>query len=360
MKRLKSFSNDSEDLSLSEGESSTLDTDDVRPHRNIWWRVRSALGFLPIHKDGVQVLLDAIRSNDEDEVSRILEGGINLADSPEIPWLCIAARRQNRRVLEMLLSYGAAVNATDEKTVSVKKSNSGSVQRISSTIKSRTALHEACKRGWVKGVKVLMEAHADVDKEDAKGETPLEMAIRKQHTEVVRLLLEGGARLTGQDNTMLPYLHIAPNPEITQLLLSVGAKINGTDRQGLAPLHTQVWTGRLEVVKELLKNGADPNVRGPYHRTPAFFLAVGEVKEILDELIKAGLDLTIIDSKGNNACHAIAFLASDDAVIEYVFDLEPFNWGVENHKGETPLHILEETGQSKLAARLKSKLERIE
>ncbi|CAD8192269.1 unnamed protein product [Paramecium pentaurelia] len=56
-----------------------------------------------------------------------------------------------------------------------------------------TALHWACKYGYLDMVRMLLDYHADFDALDLMNRTPLSIAIIENHQEIVKLLLTHGA-----------------------------------------------------------------------------------------------------------------------------------------------------------------------
>jgi len=83
----------------------------------------------------------------------------------ELGWAC----SQNRRnIIKALLNAGASV--------------------ATPTPDGDTALHCAARRGWIALVMVLLEANADINARNGKQETPLDVAQRCGHSDVVRFL----------------------------------------------------------------------------------------------------------------------------------------------------------------------------
>jgi hemoglobin len=87
----------------------------------------------------------------------------------------------------------------------------------------QTPLHMAARRGNVNSAEALLDAGADIEARDTKGETPLRRAVNCGHPAVVRLLLERGADPTAPDKQGKTPLQAARKPEIV-LLFSTNQK----------------------------------------------------------------------------------------------------------------------------------------
>jgi ankyrin repeat protein len=55
-----------------------------------------------------------------------------------------------------------------------------------------TALYQAAIEGQADAVKVLLDAKADPSLKDTKGRSPLDVALAKNRTEVVKILKDAG------------------------------------------------------------------------------------------------------------------------------------------------------------------------
>ncbi|OKL64361.1 hypothetical protein UA08_01088 [Talaromyces atroroseus] len=116
--------------------------------------------------------------------------------------LHLATAHDREDVIELLLKYGADVNA---------RSDGG-----------WTALHNACDKGCEKIVRILLEAGAELNSQLLNGMTPLHLAAQAGHTDVVNCLLEQPnlRRRTRDTFGSTPFLRAAQfkRKDIVQLL----------------------------------------------------------------------------------------------------------------------------------------------
>jgi len=125
-------------------------------------------------------LIRAVRNRDGSGLSRLLaDGGNPNARDPDstLTALMFAAGIGATDLLSALNSAGALVNAVDD-------------------VAGATALHKACQGGHLEAVKALVEAKAFVNQQTTTtGHTPLVEAIWFKSDEIVRYLLDHGARI---------------------------------------------------------------------------------------------------------------------------------------------------------------------
>ena len=106
-----------------------------------------------------------------------------------------------------------------------------------------------------------------------EGWTPLMQAAAAGHAQVCKQLLEAGAYVRCETRSQTTPLHYVarwlPEKErdtnviilIIDLFLSCGAPVNAANAHGVTPLHEAAQMGSHEVVRFLLKRGANPAVR---------------------------------------------------------------------------------------------------
>src|SRR5262249_17449499 len=91
-----------------------------------------------------------------------------------------------------------------------------------------------------------------------KGQPP-----RRPRSEVLRLLLDRGAKADATDDDGRTPLMFANSAAKVKLLVACGAVVNAADKWGETALMKAATAGDVEVVQALLDGGADVNARDP-------------------------------------------------------------------------------------------------
>jgi len=112
------------------------------------------------------------------------------------------------------------------------------------------------------GVKKYIRDGADINDANESGESVLAYSLRfKCDMDLVMLLIEGGADIYDFDEEGVSIFDMAityDNIELVEYFLEKGIDINSTNRRsGFTPLMAAACYGRVEIVKLLLKNGAN-------------------------------------------------------------------------------------------------------
>lgn len=163
-----------------------------------------------------------------------------------------------------------------------------------------------------------IEKGEDVNSRDEDGSTALMYSAMFGHLANVELLLKKGADPNLQDNggsTALMSLALLDKPQdrnILNLLIQSGADLEIKDNDGSTALDYAVSLGLVKHVQMLLEKGANPNVRDNEGLTPLFgvcYLKVDRAKQIVNLLMKSGVDINTKDQDGDT-------LSAYDACIE--------------------------------------------
>jgi ankyrin repeat protein len=252
------------------------------------------------------------------EVVRLLlevEGvDVDASDNREWTPLLHAEHRRRHAVTALLVGAGADLDYTDENMETVlgrgiARDDMESVRRLvalGAAVSGEyiTYLHEACAAGNVELVRLLLEREKDdkkrdLDREDEDGWTPLHHAEDNGHHAVTALLVGAGASIDlwreSDGKTVLDLaldegdlgsvrrlidlgaspdapdycdygvtvaLHrasAAGNVAMVRLLLELGAKVDTPDGRGWSALLNAKRNRHADVVKVLIKAGADVN-----------------------------------------------------------------------------------------------------
>lgn len=192
-------------------------------------------------------------------------------------------------------------------------------------------LLEAVRIGNIHTVRRLISEGADVDKYDESQGNPLYWAVKSNHSNIAKVLLDNGATFFAYDSSQERHvhdkfqsikdehcknsLHLAARLgklEAVKDLLGKGANVNAKNDTGETPLHiAATYNHTKEVVEALLgKKETNVNAQDNSKKTPLHLAAQNNNEEIVVALIKAGADVSITDKDGNTPFN----LATDEKI----------------------------------------------
>ena len=229
-------------------------------------------------------------------------------------------------------------------------------------IRHQTPLHVAAGYGNREVVELLLSYGASLEAKNFLGETPLHMAAGHGDLEMVRSLLAHGAFLEARDaggqtplqKSLTPLIAERRNVETFEFLASQGANPFTRNDEGMTLLHSAAAAGNTRGAARLLdRYGLDLHARDKYGATPLHWAAVsdGSLKVladslsasdlipkdgILDFLTAKGADLMARDAGGATPLHYAARFNSVGGVSFLLDRGVPVDAGDDN--GATPLH----------------------
>lgn len=283
----------------------------------------------------------AVKKGNEDIVELLLYAGVRIdkASTHGENLLCFAVENSKREIIELLLNYGADVKSKDNL--------------------SRRPMDIALKRGDAEIVQLLLDHGAQVDLE-----TALKKTIAKKNEELATVLL---TKQLDPEFLNTPAVEDLMRRITRKLVIkdkadfdldkSLREAILHKDKKLISTLLTKkaddeyknscaagnllkfvIEKGQIDIVKLLLDNGININVRNDSKRSTALHAAVkmNNIK-ILNLLLSRGANISKTDERRRSALHyAVTFLHVKEAIIETLV-----NYGIDinqvDKNGLTPL-----------------------
>ena len=180
--------------------------------------------------------------------------------------------------------------------------------------KERGALHAAVAYGDLVDARELIENGAEVNqtKSDDDATTPLHAAAAKGNIEMVRLLLKHGADGEAKDDDEHTALHIAASK------------------------------GHAAVVARLIKAGCVVDEKANHGATALHLAARKGHDDVVEALLESGVDIQVVDGKGATPLHA-ACSGGDEDVVALLLSRGADVAAVDG-KGKTPRQIATKKG----------------
>ncbi len=199
--------------------------------------------------DGSTALLAAVELENVALADLLLAAGarVDIATRHNVTPLSVAAMNGSAPLIERLLARGANVDEL--------------------SAEGQTALMLAALNGNPEAVALLLDKGANVNAiEPFRGQTALMWAAGAGNAEAARLLLEHGARAEDKSKAGFTALLFAVrNAQLDALrvLIEHGANVDAVAPDGTGALGMAVVNAYYEVASVLLEHGADPNLSDP-------------------------------------------------------------------------------------------------
>ena len=215
------------------------------------------------------------------------------------------------------------------------------VTRIVNVMEPHVMLCRACWHGDIDVVTSLLAADADMNHADMNGFTPLFIASKNGHTEIVMRLIAAKAEVdkktTGGCDTPLLAASQNGHTEIVIRLIAANANVNEANKRCETPLFVASKGGHTEVVTTLIAAKADAEHVGEYGNTPLYTASQNGHTDVVTTLLAANAEV----GQANNEGATPLIVASRNGHTETVTTLLAANSDVqqaENH-GYTPMHV---------------------
>ncbi|KAG7376905.1 Leucine-rich repeat serine/threonine-protein kinase 2 [Phytophthora pseudosyringae] len=197
-----------------------------------------------------------------------------------------------------------------------------------------SSLPDAVKEGNLTTIYTLVEQGASVNSSDRYGKTPLTLADRWGHLEIVKCRVGNGATLR---DTLLQQAAGEGHFQVVKYLVENGADVNAKDEYGDTLLQLAAGQGRLGVVKYLVGNGTDGNAKNEDGGTSLLRATYQGRLGVMKYLVDNGADVSTKDKDGSTPL----ILASGTRggrldIVQYLVK-NGADVNVKNEFGATPL-----------------------
>ncbi|KAF4550463.1 Ankyrin repeat-containing protein 18 [Elsinoe fawcettii] len=200
----------------------------------------------------------------------------------------------------------------------------------------------------------LLDAGAEPNRRDGQGRNALHLAfqvLRSTKTRLVDALIAKGVDVHARDvahNT--PLLHAEICPSIAKRMMAAGADMNARNLDGetwfYKNIHrmknSDIWN-----VRKCLDLGVELRTVNKRGRSMLFSLCRSGIEEgdlLWDLMLENGLEPKLSDVEGNTLMHEIMTVPDQHKhqTISWISRLSKLGLSIDkqNHKGQTPLHIL--------------------
>lgn len=215
-------------------------------------------------------------------------------------------------------------------------------------------------------VAVILEAGAaDVDAADARGRTPLHLAVaavaERDGVSKAKHLIDHGASVNAQTNQGRTPLHelvavLDPPLDLAVHLVRRGADVNLCDNAGRSPLHLCAEHGKpRDLVKLLVDNGADPGLVDLHGQMPLHTAFAQDQPDLAEFLAGLGAPITAKDKDDNTILHLAALSDAHAPLCATLLSANPALRDVVNDRnyfGETALFLAARAGCPEMVAAL--------
>lgn len=226
-------------------------------------------GFADNETRGITVPADDSPNIDVSPVMQpgdILGGAIVVITATEP--LVVAALENNLASVKELIAAGVDINLRDEST-------------------DTTALDEAVKNGNRQMVRTLLDAGAEINARNSRGQTALMRLDTDASEELVWDLVAAGAKINLRDEDGDTALILAASwskAEILRALTGAGARVNAKNKAGETALMKAAAEGDIESVVLLINSGADINRRNKNGETALKLAEDHEHADVVQQL----------------------------------------------------------------------------
>jgi len=303
-----------------------------------------------LHKSPTKRLFTAVGRSDLTGVKLALADGAKVTGQESstgmTPLMLAVNTKFNPEIVELLIKAGSDVNALDDRGFTALHFAVSSVNLATDIypeikVKSFLSLlrhinlnnstydnivdHSVQQnlKMQIAVIKLLLEAKANPNISTLKSSyTPLVIAIKSSHIEIIKLLIANGADVNFENEAILAPIWFALNniPNSIPYLIEAGADVNRKNRMNDTILS---YIDDVELAKIVIASGADINNKNKFDITPLMLAAKNGRYDIVELLLQNGADISAYDVNGYTAFnHAVR---SENMFIAYNIYIQELN-----------------------------------
>lgn len=144
-------------------------------------------------------------------------------------------------------------------------------------------------------VKMLIRYGADVNMRNDRMEVVLLIVVYRDAVQMVQILLESGAdpnfHTHDDQNSLLILASYDGSLEVIKLLLKYGADVTANNKLNYGPVHIAAWNGHLSCVREMIAAGASYDSQTSDFNTPLALAAHGDHLPVIEALLSLGCNV---------------------------------------------------------------------
>lgn len=294
--------------------------------------------------------------------------------------LIAAAIKEDMAAIRWLLEHGADINAVDSDNrhalfyALLNRKHLAVEELLKHREKPRLELCDNSRQSLVQAtvgntslLRMLVEAGADLTYENGAKQTILNLAVVGEDTEMVKYLLSLGKekdvdihhRDSSEWTPILDATGFLPNVEVVRILMEYGARLSDVDSSGWSPLHRAAEGIRPDILRVLLEYHTAEHLNtheSYYGNTPLLAIQRFQEPQTLDcirLLVRAGANVNAQNTYGSTPLmKTAAFGPEAEVVHEYLLSRPEIDVKVATSLGITALHTACEFSDVALVAKL--------
>ena len=302
----------------------------------------------------------AISKEDDGMAKELLEkkADPNVKDAEGDTCLMLAIHRRNEACVRVLLEGGADVNATDstgDSCLHVAIHKGGNKQIVQALVdkcppERRNALNNKCQTPLLLAVgkrqkeamNVLLDAGANPDIVDEKGNTCLHVAVHQEFKEAVPPIVEKSTNINASNHCNETALFLACGKQqygVVKALLAARADPDIVCKdESVTCLHLACSLGDTLLCHSLLPYSKDVNAVTLKQHTPILLACSKKNVEVVKSLLEAGARPNVADKSGETPLHIATMKHSPELVSILLGHTEnPIDVNELNRRQHTPL-----------------------